>query len=68
MSTYPQALYNERPSMDYGLYLIDEKLKDFSKSLEGFNLFSSEHDWVSSLNRLNSDRTFTGNPLIDEQL
>ncbi|OBZ84724.1 hypothetical protein A0J61_07227 [Choanephora cucurbitarum] len=39
----------------------------FTKKLKVDRIYL-EQDWLSDLNHINSDHSFTGNPLIDEQL
>ena len=65
--SHDSAFYDRQYFLDYGLYLIDNKLKELSRSLDEFGLPTFKHDWINALNR-GTSLEFSGNSLIDEQL
>ena len=52
-------------ALDYGLYLIDVKLRDQGHSLEEYNMPEFEHNWYDALRR--SSAIQSSNALINEQ-
>ncbi|OBZ80110.1 hypothetical protein A0J61_11841, partial [Choanephora cucurbitarum] len=50
-STDDSAFYDGHPSLDYGLYLMDNKLKELSRSFDEFGLPKFKHEWINALYR-----------------
>jgi hypothetical protein len=63
----PQTFTNDNPAIDYGLYLIDDRLQGHGKSLQTFDLSQLLCDWQSLLESCDGNQIET-NPLIRRAL
>lgn len=61
---------NGLSSLDYGLFLIDNTLKELGSSLEAFNLPAYQNDWQGDCDQLSNQANNRSSPnqLINEQL
>ncbi|CEP19623.1 hypothetical protein [Parasitella parasitica] len=60
--------YMGQSSLDYGLYLLHEKLGRLDFSLETYKLPSYKNDWSNDFEELSNVRRASSNSLINEQL